>query len=224
MVRSGIALIELIIAIVVMAIVLMAVPTMMRMSMQSSSVGIQEEAVSLASAQMDTIAALEWDEQNTRSEGYVKILDVGDDDSAPSPFGYGRYPDDNSRYRIGAKTMGADRGQYRRRFEDTERNASLILGSEEGNDPAYFDDIDDYNRFSYSISEQNATGYKFPYTIDINVSYHSNDITDNSDPSGTSNIKVVTLQIHESTNHTDIRFQAFFCNIGETKILIKPIQ
>ena len=224
MVRSGIALIELIIAIVVMAIVFMAVPSIMEMSTKSSSLAIQQEAISLASSQMDTIASLHWDEKNLQSKGYAKILDVAKNNQAPDAFGYGRYPDINSTYRIGAKMMNADKGQYRRKFEDSVTNASTVLGPDTGESSyADYDDIDDYNGFGYAISEQNATGYKFPYDLNVSVSYVKNDITAGGSPGGSSNIKLVTVRVHETTNDTDIRLKAFFCNIGETKILIKPI-
>ena len=151
MVRKGIALIELIIAIVVMAIVFMAIPSIMEMAQKSSEVSIKQEAILLAASQMDIVSQMQWDENNTLDEGYAKILDVQDNSDSSTANTYARYPDTNSTYRIGGKTMNAEMGQYRRKFHDQLTFASTALGVDTGeNDSSKYDDIDDFNGFHYT--------------------------------------------------------------------------
>jgi len=221
-VRPAIALVELIVAIVIMAIAFTAIPIMMESSEQAGDIVIQQETIAILDSQLHEIAKMQWDEgetNETKNGGYAKILDT----TVTSGGGnYARYPDTNSSFRIGAMTMYANEGKFRRRFYNSITMASYPVGAEESDETLY-DDIDDYDGLSYSLSDQNATGYKATYDIDVDVGYHDNDILSHATPTGSTGIKVVTVRATSPDLDVNVSLKSFFCNIGETKILTRYV-
>ena len=78
-IHSGIAMIELIFALVIMGIVLMSAPMLIQQSIQSGNVALQQEAIVAAASQTQIVLSMPWDENNTDAVGVSPILDVGRD-------------------------------------------------------------------------------------------------------------------------------------------------
>lgn len=75
-IHSGIAMIELIFALVIMGIVLMSAPMLIQQSIQSGNVALQQEAIVAAASQTQIVLSMPWDENNTDAVGVSPILDV----------------------------------------------------------------------------------------------------------------------------------------------------
>ncbi len=226
--RPAIAMIELVIAIVVMAIALSGVPLMMQKANEGDAMAIRQEAIMLAATQMSNIATLAWDEEETnttRNAGYAKFLDVLDNTGTIYNFQRSGGTD----YRIGGVSMNLLKALDRRRFYHQIVFASTVLGPDAGEtatDTTTFDDIDDFNGYSRTLGRSDATkfgvDYKFDYTVGVTVNYHANDIAVNTPPASTTNVKWVTVQV-TGANDTNISLVAFMSNIGETKMLTKVL-
>jgi len=74
--RKGIAMIELIFAIVVIGIVLMSVPNLVWTAGKSGYVGIQQEAINEAASHLNMIWSYPWDERDTDEKVRAPILHV----------------------------------------------------------------------------------------------------------------------------------------------------
>ncbi len=72
--RPGIAMIELIFAIVIMAIVLMSAPMMIGTATKSSNVSLQQESIAIAAAEIGMILTHHWDEGDTNETTSAPIL------------------------------------------------------------------------------------------------------------------------------------------------------
>jgi hypothetical protein len=223
--RPAIAMIELILAIVVMAIVLSAVPLMFEAGQQGDEAAIKQEAIVLAATQLQAIQSLRWDENSINgSTALARIMDVVDNDLDD---GIGRSAT-NNRFRIGAVSMHVDRdGTYRRKFYDSTQPAAApsALGPDSGEsagDTTTFDDIDDYDGYSFTTSESNTSiGYKIPYTVATTVDYQKNDLSTASTSQSTG-VKWIAVRV-TGTMDTNISLFAYACNLGETKILEKYV-
>jgi hypothetical protein len=235
--RRAIALIELLLAIVIMAIVLIAVPLIIEEANRSDATTVQQEAVLIAASQLNAISALQWDENEYAREkrygGFARILDVF------STSRYERYPvGDVDTFRIGSVTLNAYKGRWRRKFYAEETNASSTLGpdsgtligiangtSESSTDSSTFDDIDDYNNFTYTLTRTDShhykSDYKFDYTVSTKVAYRNDDLSDGVPATTPTNVKFVTVTVTDTINDTNITLFSFMCNIGETKYLVK---
>jgi hypothetical protein len=225
--RPAVALIELMIAIVIMGIALASVPIMMEKANEADTLALQQEAIMLAATQMSNVATLPWDEEEnnvTRNGGYAKFLDVTD--NSGTSFSFGRSA--GTEYRVGGLSMNANRGLFRRKFYHSVVFASNALGPDAGEnaaDTSTFDDIDDFNGYAYTISRDSANiDYKFNYSVGVSVRYHQNDITNSNNTGNSTNVKFVTVNVREATtNDTNVSLYAFMTNIGETKILAKVL-
>jgi len=225
MVRNGIALIELIIAIFVMAIAMSAVPIMLQSDTDSQRTALQQEAIMAAAAQIEQITSLRWDENQTdESKGYARFLDTTDNQDAQSAlFDYGR-SSKNRLYRQGSVAMNAPSGTGRRKFYKSTTLASSSLGPEHTEAGSYeYDDIDDFNNYRYQMGRTDPNNdYKFDYNISTTVQYVENGPPFNPQTE-TSNIKWIEVNVTRPGDPDGVALFAFACNIGETKILSKPL-
>ena len=169
--RRGIAMIELIFALVIIAIVLLSSPMLINQSMSSSFVALQQEAIAAAASQVSILLSKQWDEANTNTVAPIISLNTPN----PSPFnnsfnGLGtnvvaRVATDGGGAAVVCSRIGSD-------GNETEANASLS-----------YDDIDDYDGFNMSVSvfinhlgDAESTSAATGDYVDVNLSI-SNSIT-----------------------------------------------
>jgi len=180
--RRGIAMIELIFALVIIAIVLLSSPMLINQSMSSSFVALQQESIAAAASQISILLSKPWDEADINS--LAPIISLNNANASPFDNNFNgirsntvaRVATDGTGNPIFASTIGKD-------INETEDNASQA-----------YDDIDDYDGFNMSISvfvnsagEAETTSSQVGDYVDVNLSI-SNSITFADDaPNGASN-------------------------------------
>jgi len=226
--KRGIAMIELIFALVIMGIVLMSAPMLIQQSVKSSNVALQQEAISAVASQISIIQSMHWDENNT-DLGDSKILNTNSLNFPPAGLMQGANPLADVRSFNNAKFP----------------TQNINFGNKDTNESTYtdFDDVDDYNGSNFGLilfNNENTTSDKGEYVdIDINIStiveYHDDNVTLNNSqlniPSGlistskinTTNIKFITSTLTSNSGvkelEKNITMKAFSCNIGTYDII-----
>lgn len=227
--RAGIAMIELIFAIVVMGITLLSVPMLLSVVGKSSIVSFQQEAIAIAASHTNSLMTYAWDEQNTEilalyiqnilhTNGTALLTEAG----RPA-FSY---------------------PAARRRNFDPAGFATLAMGDDTNLTLVdTLDDVDDFHANTVGLISVVPAGTindadKGEY-IDVNISINTQvrygDDTASydsgtgvfafSDPlssaimANTTNIKLITTQLtslspSEELNDKQINLFAFMCNIG----------
>ncbi len=168
--KRGIAMIELIFALVIIAIVLLSSPMLINQSMSSSFVALQQEAIAATASQVSMLLSKPWDEEDTN--GDAPIISLGNPNNSPFNNSFNGIKDStNTRTseRGGVPVPPAPIGKD---VNETEANATLS-----------FDDIDDYNGFNMGISVfvnnsnvAETTSADIGDYVDVNLSI-SNSIT-----------------------------------------------
>ena len=226
--RKGIAMIELIFAIVIMGIVLMSAPMLVSQASKSGLVMVQQEAIAAASTNIGMILTRHWDERDTNESLESPILVA----NGSSQLNEAVDADGN----LTGRRAGTPDLSYRSFLTSLggRLNASSTLGAEGGDD----DDIDDFNGQTITLGTPAATdatttelgdyadtslqlATAVSYISDGN-GYNSSSMTYNSPftsaAAGTSNIKAVsttaTSGSHDAELGTNITLSAFSCNIG----------
>jgi len=222
--RNGIAMIELIFAIVVMGFVMMSAPALISTAAKSGLVAVQQEAIAASSSELGMILTRDWDEAGTDETTESPILIVT---NGHADLEMALAPDGNSSGRRAGTPTTSSRKSFSS-VSSLERAATLAAAFETENDD---DDMDDFNNDTITL-----TGIRYALSdladisisIDTNVSYISdtpftgsynsetltlNNPFDNA-VAGTSNIKSITAQTTSTNLETSIRLQAFSCNIG----------
>ncbi len=222
--RKGIAMIELIFAIVIIGITLMSIPNLIYQASESGYTTIQQESIAAAASDLSLILSREWDEKGTDSSIGSPILATA---SGTVGLEYNR--------------TGVRSRSYATGLGGTPLNASTIIIGGDGD----FDDIDDVHGITGFVTL--ITGDDEQDLIDVNITITTtvkyiadapttSSSTDWSDsntssfnsPFGTatgitSNIKHVSITL-ESNSTVDelsdkkIIFNAFSCNIGSYKL------
>ncbi len=233
--KKAIALIELIFAIVVIGITLMSVPNLITISNKSAKSATIQESVSNAVSYMELILSSFWDEKCTNVEYGNPILYVRNGDSQLEEA------KDFANYPLGRR-VGSAITTSRRFGRDMFGNkiyASSSLGSDPGESPDDFDDVDDFNNHLPSLINNTPNrispregDYKDTsiymlsqvYYISDEVDYDQESITYNPFSAsisfrGSTNIKRVFVRLF-SNNDPDktIILKAFSCNIGSAKL------
>ena len=214
MVRQAASMLELVVAIVIMGIAMMTLPLMLTRIQNNNNFAIQQEAILIARTQIGDILTYRWDEKSMDSNFNFGVLDTN------STY----FKRNNSSRR----RVGHIKGNKRRKYFSTERNASIILGKEGTN----YNDIDDFNNVNnINLSGTNSDaslGYKLN---DSNMSILVEYIDDNNAspfsfypstlPVGitTTNIKMITVSLSQLDNNLSLR--AFSCNLGANRLLRK---
>jgi len=225
--RRAIAMIELIFAIIIMAIALMSAPMLVSQSSNSGYVGLQQEAITVAAAEIGMILTRPWDQNNTDVTSFIPILNTA---SGDSELNQGIGLDGNTT----GRRVGTPRSSARSFFTALGRefNASAI-GSDAGD--SNNNDIDDFNGDSGSILVETETrDMDIGDYVDVNMTKNTtvNYISDSTDysvqsvtfnfinnASATStnikrvNVVLTTANISQELNKT-ITLSAFTCNIG----------
>jgi len=171
-------MIELIFAITVIGLVMLSAPMLIDRSTKSTYVALQQESIAAAATQINMIMTAEWDAADTNFTLGTPILHTGSS-AIPNcmttkPVGvtgtYGRYCKDSTGSFLTATAPGS-------------------LGTE-GTEGSVYDDIDDFNGQSYTVSIYNAESYatyQGDYLdTDINVTsriYYGNDLPKKADGS-----------------------------------------
>ena len=231
--RKGVAMIELIFAIVIMAFALMSAPMLIHQSVKSGYVALQQESINVLASQLNLLLTKEWDVSNAnpRIPPVVLTVDSGNSDLDMVDL-------------TTARRVGVPMSSWRAFVASTGGVINAVDSSEfgEGKDSIGepLDDIDDYhNKVTTLKGDGSAGGSNY---IDLNISlktvvafggdspdgntYNSSNIKFNnpfnSTPSnGTTNIKLVSVNL-STTNEAEelsknITLSAFMCNIGHYK-------
>lgn len=231
--RVGIAMIELIFAIVIMGIALLSVPMILSTATKSSILSLQQEAIAIAATHTNALLTYAWDEQNTESKtSYVQnILHTNTTTAMLTEVGRG--------------TLSF--AAARNRTFDPAGFASVSLGKiGEGNvtDPDEDDDVDDFNGVDKTMTliaggqntsdvgeyvDSNVTLSTSVMYANDNTAYDASPIQFDSStllatPGGnTTFIKYISTQLtslsasNSSELSKDIRLRAFMCNVGAAK-------
>jgi len=229
--RNAIAMIELIFALVVMGIALMSAPMLMNQASKSAIFSIQQEAIAVGASEMGMILSHHWDESDTNeslanpvlvTQGNDALKEAADNDGNSTGRRAGTPP-------LSTRSFITETGKL---------NASPI-----GQDGGDLDDIDDYNGYLDTLTDQ-STGGTTPTTeegdyvdksmqVTASVTYLSDTPSSGSYNAGslnlnapfsnvvtanTTNIKAVSVHVasgsHNTELDTDITLRAFSCNIG----------
>ncbi len=234
--RKGIAMIELIFAIVIMGIVLMSAPMLISTATKSAYVASQQESIAAAASEIGMILTRHWDEQNTDINQTAPILQTaGDSDLNEALFA------DGNGTGIRAGTPASSKRSF---LTSLGGRLNATLAGSFGSDGGDRDDIDDFDgnvtRLKVYNSEDTQTniGDYIDKNITIRTTVSYIDDTPSSgtyagsgttltlnDPfnrgagaGATSNIKFVTVILTTDNLATELEkgiiLNAFTCNIG----------
>jgi len=239
--RKGIALLELIFAIVVIAIALVSVPNLIRTTVKASNQVVTQESVSNVASHLDMIMSQFWDDNSTdprynnpvlvTNSPYLKEYSYS---VGPMKFFLGR--------RVGSPLSSP------RRFALVDINgtkvklsATMNLGKD-GNESEP-DDVDDFNNQEIGLQYREAASVENGDYKDIKVdmktvvNYVSDaptvssgmptynvDVLNFDNPfdnieSNSTNIKTITVTLTSQNNPDEkIVLRAFSCNIGSSQL------
>jgi len=246
--RKGIALIELIFAMVVIAITLLAVPNLISQTSKASNQVVTQESVSTAASQINMIMSLFWDENATDPKYNNPVLVV--QHYTPGLAEANITMGGGISYFL-ARRVGSPKSTSRRYVVDISGNKltatpPTMLGSDAGEALGVMDDVDDYNNTQSQLHNfTNATAINGDYkdtSIDMNTTvsyfndsptnippipptYNSSTVTFNNPFNNINNMKSTNIKAIEvkltSKNNKDLGsviLRAFSCNIGSSKL------
>jgi len=224
--KRGIAMIELIFAIVIMGIALLSAPMLIQQSIASSNVALQQESIAAIASHMGVVLSKHWDEGDTNlSSGVAPVITLINP-VVGSPFNLAGI--DMNTTNVSGRTSSVSGNAI---------SASAILGQDNGD----FDDVDDYNGVPINIATFNAetstVGGLGNYvdgniTINTRVSYAddrptgalgavvnaNNNIFSNNNIANESNIKYIEATLTSNSGVAElnktITLRAFSCNLG----------
>jgi len=232
--RKGIAMIELIFAIIIMGIVLSSAPMLISQSSGSSFVAFQQESIAIASSHINTLSTYAWDEENTDSKSPNFLLNV--------PAGNAELTQQDTTVKRGPTYALAFATNRLRQYSDINITIAVntfpALGGAEENATEPRDDIDDFigiplalvnaaaqnqaNQGEYmdtGINMATAVIYGFDrvdsYTNANGRFTFNRPFTANPFPED--NIKLITTILTSNIpalNGKNIILRAFMCNIG----------
>ncbi|MCK4440697.1 MAG: type II secretion system protein [Sulfurovaceae bacterium] len=223
--RKGIAMIELIFALVIMGIVLLSAPMLIQQSIRSSNIALQQEAISALATHLEMILTMNWDDKLDNNK---TILDTNE----TSPFNFppaGLMPSNKIAGR--STKVGVDI-----------LTPSISLGKDSGETTfSDFNDIDDFNNENFGLmlfNNETTTADVGDYVDkDVNIStvvtYNKDinplnalntptinlgNIITQVSPTTPTNIKFITVNLTSDSGikelEKNITLKAFSCNIG----------
>ena len=221
--RDGFTFIELVVAIVVIAIALMSVPLLLSQASKSDEFSINQEAILAGATKIGNILTYPWDDKLVGSLTVKHILDVTNGDSNLS-----RYPNIASTRRI-----GNFKANFRRKFDTNQTFASTVLGRTGDTNATIYNDIDDFNGITESITSGGTGDYLKDFNLTTTVKYIDDNATYSSSPTltmsidttaatPTTNLKMVEVKVVDTTNNEEITtLRAFSANIGSYELIYR---
>jgi hypothetical protein len=241
--RAGVAMIELIFAIVVMGFAISVIPVLVNRSTESIYTSLQQESIAAVATEMGTLFSTQWDDGDTNLTEGVPVLNTG---SAAIASCAGSKPpgvsSNTGRYCTGLSSVG------------THFSASATFGTDNSQLEAmgYYDDVDDYNnqQVNVTIYASESTMTEIGDYIDVNVTiipriYYGDDTPRNaaggagnyqrqttfSNPfrlataGTTTNIKLIRVTLTSNNQASElsnkqISMSAFMCNTGAPKQIV----
>ncbi len=199
--RKSIALLELVIAIVVISIALLSVPLIIEQSSKGIELSHQYHPVNVAKKKISEIMSMYWDEKN---ELYKNVLEVNSSQGLEC---------DSEHYRKGHVKING-----RRQCDAV--SASLVFAD------STLNDVDDYNNTSYSFDTDTlktdmSVGVRY---IDFDCQYGIKTLCkiDAQDNNSTStNVKLIEISSTLRGSNIAIKLFATRSNIGEYDYLHK---
>ena len=223
--RSAIAMIELIFALVIMGIALMSAPMLISTATKSTSVALQQEAIATTASEIGMILTRHWDEEDTNTLNTVPILRSFGDTELNASIRRAGTP--SSSTRTFSHSMGVGKHPSL---------ATLKINFTKDGDN---DDIDDFDGIQHKLTSAEDTETENGDIVDTNiilttqVNYISDEANYNNSgsktlkfenpfnnpaPNATSNIKFIkvtlTTRSPEIELEKNITLNAFSCNIG----------
>ncbi len=232
-IRKGIAMLELVFAIVIMGIVMMSAPMLVSQANKSSLVGIQQEAIAAGATDIALILTRHWDENDTNESLESPILATDSPDTFLSEVNMTNIP---LGIRVGMPILST------RSFVTpigSRLNASVISPDTNATE---FDDIDDYDGNTRQLRNDAPTTTSQGDYIDRNLTFTTSvsyivdipttggynqqtlsfDNPFNNTTPTTSNIKMISVRISTSNTASELQknivLNAFSCNIGTYSI------
>lgn len=192
MVKNGFTLIELIFAIVVIGISVVSLPMMNQTNTKSLDSNLVQEAIFIASAELNGASTALWDEHSLADGQHTlsRVIDTNDDDC-----------DSHTHKKIGhiLQTL------HRRCLNDS----SIDPLNDTEDDNIYALEDMEHNEESVSDDDTSASGYKKKYNSTI-------EIVHNADFNGSNQeIKMIKLTISDTSSNTITVLKSFSTNIGE---------
>ena len=224
--HKGIAMIELIFAIVIMGIVLMSAPMLISTASSSGYVSMQQEGINEAASQINIILGYAWDESNTVDSRSAVILGTaGDSDlneltttgrRAGTPLtSFRTFIDDNAST-WNASAIGSDGTADSEKDDMDDFNGNTILKELEADEEAdYIEKEGDISITSNIDYIDDAANYLDPGTGNT-VSFAPNFSA--AAPNPTSNIKKISATLTSGSGVDELKksitLHAFSCNLG----------
>ena len=228
--RKGVAMIELIFAIVIMSAIILAAPSLMNQSKQGVYAAANQEAISTVASNIEMIMTREWDEEGTDDAIYPTILRTSDGAALLNEFG------------TTGRRAGTPTNSQRTFLSATgeQFNATTVANFKIEADS---DDIDDENGETailvvedvatdgdyVDVEIQLTTGVSYVNDLPSEGNFNSTTLTlDNpygsgAASAGTTNIKKVdvlltSISTNNVRNRKKIRLNSFSSNIGSYKL------
>jgi len=236
--KRGVAMIELIFAMVIMGIALLSAPLLIQQSTQSSSVTLQQEAIAATASHTSILLSKHWDEQNANyQQGTSPILRtgavVGGGGAAAIPFNVGNPFGFTNAGMHGTRSGLANitgrlaqapvAGALVASVISSDTNESLATNT--------FDDIDDYDNSNISLTvyaAQNTQATTGDYVdVNLNINTQVNYVLD-VPPGGlqpttqANNIRTASLTTANTTSNIK-RLQVNLSSLNNTPELDKNI-
>jgi len=224
--RKAVAMIELIFSIVIMGITLMSAPMLVSTASKSSMLSMQQESIAAAVTQMNTIMTTEWDHMDTNGTIGSPILKTQSDTFSQCSAAADRVPSGTTGLSTGGRYchgLGGPAISY---------DTTATLGTDDTLiEMTSYDDVDDYNNKSYTVSVYEGDNYdtssgdyidkKITITSQIFFAEDEARNTDNSTgnygqtttfsnpfrnntPAGTTNIKIISLQLSSNNDAKEL--------------------
>jgi Tfp pilus assembly protein PilV len=141
--KRGVAMVELIFALVIMGIVLLSAPMLIQQSIQSSNIAYQQEAIAAIASHTGILLSKHWDEANSQNAvGVSPVLQL-------TTVATG------SQYDFSGISFDSNVSGRTTSIADENLTASIALGQDNGNTDD-FNDIDDYHNFPITLTVFNA--------------------------------------------------------------------
>jgi len=234
--RTGIAMVELIFAIVILGIVMMSAPMLISTATTSGYVALQQEAIATAASEIGMILTHHWDEGDTDPTRSAPILGAAGDTDLDETFDTG----------LATGRRAGTPDSSKRTFSDSlgdRINASTVLGGADTD----MDDIDDFSGKNSYLTDYEAAETTEGDTVDTSITIlttvtYISDLPTGAatyngaggttlrldDPFNTpaattpSNIKHVRVSLTTTNPNEEldktIVLNAFSCNIGTYKL------